>query len=429
MQVARDGELGSRLIDTNWLNFAPRIGIAYSPATNWVIRTGFGIFYSQESKNSIFDTNRTLSGRTTVGPNPQTAPTVNYQNFINTSQLPVQINPAGLTWGASPHLPTTYSMMYVFNVQRQFGSGTTIEAGYNGALHRDLVYLVNQNQPVPGVSTYYGRAPYAELSYIQYLNADANGNYNGASIKLTQRLQSGLTVLASYTYSKALDEASAIRGTNASNDDFALENALCRACDYGPSSFNLPHRMVASVLYALPLGRGKQFLNKGGAASEILGGWNVSGILTMQSGSAVDTGSWDSAGFGNGNASSNRLNCLGVSPYVSNPNPNNYLNVADFANTVAIPNSYASLGNCGRNDLMGPRTTNLDFSALKDFRITESQKLQFRAELFNAPNHPEFAPPNAHWGIQSATPSASFGLIRSTTTIMRQIQFALKYVF
>ena len=113
LQVARDGRMGSRLINTNYNNFAPRLGIAWSPSDKWSIRTGFGFFYSQESKNSIFDLNRGLGGRT--GQVTQTTygqPTISYQNFINTSALPVTI-PVGLTWGADHNLPTTYSMQYV----------------------------------------------------------------------------------------------------------------------------------------------------------------------------------------------------------------------------------------------------------------------------------------------------------------------------
>ena len=148
--VARDGRMGPRLINTNYNNFAPRLGIAWSPSNKWAIRTGFGIFYSQESKNSIFDLNRGLGGRT--GQVTQTTygqPTITYQNFINTSALPVTI-PLGLTWGADHILPTTYSMQYVFNVQRTLGNSTTLEAGYNGSQSRHLDALINENAPIPG---------------------------------------------------------------------------------------------------------------------------------------------------------------------------------------------------------------------------------------------------------------------------------------
>ena len=110
-----------------------------------------------------------------------------------------------------------------------------------------------------------------------------------------------------------------------------------------------------------------------------------------------------------------------------NPTANAYLNPAAFTNPVA-----GTFGNCARNNLVAPRQVNVDFSAIKDFRITEKQALQFRMEMFNAPNHVEWGSPNANWGNQNAPPlppAASFGQIRSTVANMRQIQFALKYNF
>ncbi len=131
VQVARDGRLGPRLINTDYNNFAPRFGIAYSPSDKWSIRTGFGVFYSQESKNSIFDLNRGLGGRTSVLPDTTKAPTTNYTNFINASSLPVNIA-TGLTWGASPNLPTTY--YHAVRSQRAAFAGEVHDAG--GGLQR-----------------------------------------------------------------------------------------------------------------------------------------------------------------------------------------------------------------------------------------------------------------------------------------------------
>jgi hypothetical protein len=166
VQVARDGRLGSRLINTDFNNFAPRLGIAWSPSDKWSVRTGFGIFYSQESKNSIFDLNRGLGGRTSVLPDTTKVPTTNYTNFINASALPVNIV-TGLTWGANPNLPITYSMQYVLNVQRAIGKSTTLEAGYNGSQSRKVNNLTNQNAPLPGITAFATRAPYPEHDTIQ----------------------------------------------------------------------------------------------------------------------------------------------------------------------------------------------------------------------------------------------------------------------
>jgi hypothetical protein len=150
----------------------------------------------------------------------------------------------------------------------------------------------------------------------------------------------------------------------------------------------------------------------------------VSTITTIQSGTTINADSWDSAGMGAGFPHSNRLSCVaGVGPVASNPTADRYYVREAFTNTVA-----GEFGNCARNVLRSPSTWNVDFSTMKDFRIHENHTLQFRMEMFNAPNHPAWGRPNAAWGTQNATPAVSFGRIRSTSQL-RQIQFALKYYF
>ena len=425
LQVARDGRLGSRLINTSYRDFAPRLGIAWSPSNKWVVRTGFGLFYSQESKNSIFDLNRGLGGRTgQVTATTYGAPTIGYTNFIDTSSFPVTI-PVGLTWGADHNLPTTYTMQYILNVQRQLGNGTTLEVGYNGSQSRHLDNLINAAAPIPGTASVITRLPYPEFGAagIQFLKADGVGNYNGVGAKLSQRFGTNLTTLLSYTFSKGLDDGSAIRGPG---NDFVPPNARCRACDYGPSDFNVPHRFVGSVLYTLPFGKGQKFLNHGGVLNQVVGGWQLTTITTIQSGAATETSSWDSAGVVF-SPSGERLNCLaGVDPVLPNPNQNAWYNPAAFSNPVA-----GTFGNCGRDTLRGPRQVNIDFSGIKDFRISERQALQFRVEMFNAPNHVELGTPGSvSWGGSSnVAPPSNFGVITSTRANMRQIQLALKYNF
>jgi len=138
--------------------------------------------------------------------------------------------------------------------------------------------------------------PYPEWgpAGIQFLKADGVGNYNGISGKLSQRFGTNLTTLIGYTWSKALDDGSAIRGAQ----DFTIQDSRCRACDYGYSTFNVPHRFVASTLYTLPFGKGQTVLNRGGVVNQLVGGWQLSVVATAQSGQALDTGSWDSPGTG-----------------------------------------------------------------------------------------------------------------------------------
>lgn len=420
VQLARDGRLGNRLIKTDYNNFAPRLGIAYSPSANWSIRTGFGVFFSQETKNSIFDMSRAAGGRANPIIDQQGVPTLTFQNFINTSQLPVSFTP-GLTWGADYNLPTTYTMQYLFNIQRTLGTNSTLEVGYTGNQSRKVAYLVNANAPIPGITPFDAREPYPEWHGIQYLVGDGIGSYNAFSAKLTQRFSASFTGMFSYTWSKALDENSAIRGTGS---DFTLENQRCRSCDLGPSGFNIPHRFVTSVLYALPFGRGKQFLNHGGIVNQIVGGWQLSAIANAQSGTSINPESWDSAGMGAGFPHSNRLHCVaGANPVAEDPTPDRYFVREAFRNVAA-----GEFGNCGRNSLIAPSTWNVDASAMKDFKFNERHALQFRMEMFNAPNHPAWGRPSAAWGTQGAAPNAAFGRIRSTSQL-RQIQFALKYFF
>jgi hypothetical protein len=424
LQLARDGRAGKRLINTDYNNFAPRLGIAWSPSDRWSFRTGLGVFYSQESKNSIFDLNRGLGGRTERA--TQTTygtPTFGYTNFIDTSALPATV-PIGLTWGVNQNLPTTYSLQYILNVQRALGRSTTLEVGYSGSQSRKLAYLYNAGQPVPGTDKIVNRLPYPEWAGagIQYLTADGVANYNGFGAKLSQRFGTNLTTLFSYTFSKSLDDSSAIRGPG---NDFVPENSLCRSCEYGPSTFNVPNRFVMSILYRLPFGKGQRFLNHGGIVNHVVGGWQLSTITTAQSGSVTETSAWDSAGVGF-SPHGNRLSCLvGVDKVLSNPNQNGWYNSAAFSNPVA-----GTFGNCSRNNLRGPKQVNIDFSTIKDFPIREGHALQFRMEMFNAPNHVQLGNPSSSWGGSSGVnPPSNFGFITGTRSIMRQIQFALKYNF
>ena len=130
--------------------------------------------------------NRAAGGRANPVIDLQGVPTLTFQNFINTSQLPVSFAP-GLTWGADYNLRNTYTMQYLFNVQRTLGSNSTLEVGYTGNQSRKVAYLVNANAPLPGITTFDAREPYPEWHGIQFLNGDGIANYNALSGKLTQR--------------------------------------------------------------------------------------------------------------------------------------------------------------------------------------------------------------------------------------------------
>ena len=420
--VARDGRIGDRLLKTNYGDFAPRFGLAYSPSSKWTIRTGFGIFYSAESNNSKFDLNRGLGGRVTQTSNPL-IPTITYNNFLSSAASPWVLTSPPFLWSIQYGIKDTSSMQYLLNIQRQLTQNTTVEVSYNGLSNRHLWGLQNANAPVPSASgTYASRAPFPEYNYIQMVQSGGTGSYNALSIKGTRRMSNGLSFIASWTKSKSLDDTSAIRGTNV---DIFPQNNNCLACDKGYSAFNVPNRLVASVLWELPMGKGKKVLNQGGVINQIVGGWQISSIWTSQNGLPLNPGSGidsvNQSGYGEIRANSN-----GQNPYLpsSQRSTNQWFNIANFA-----PPNPGQYGNMGRNILMAPTNTFWDGAALKNFAIREGHQLQFRFEAFNAANHPSWAGPNVTWNSKTSTPQASFGKITSTSRDMRQLQMALKYTF
>jgi hypothetical protein len=419
--TARDGRLGKRLMHTDTNNFAPRFGIAYSPNPKWSFRTGFGVFYSAESGNSRFDLNRGMGGRVSRPGNPQ-IPDIFYSNFLTAATIPWILPPRPFLWGVKPNAVTSYSMQYLFNIQRELTRDMSLEIGYSGAQHRKLQALQNTNYPVPGVGTYASRAPFPEYNVLQTVHSEGTGNYNGLSAKLTRRWASGLTALVSYTWSKALDSASAIRGNYA---DIFPQDSRCLRCDYGYSAYNTPHRFVTSALWELPLGKGKRWANMGGVVNQLLGGWQLGSIITIQSGRPLNTqAGWDAPGTGT--FGDWRLHATGLDPYLPKEqrSTNQWFNIKAFRELAA-----GELGNMSRNRLIGPSTFQWDFSTLKDFFIREGHRLQFRFEAFNFPNHPSWGSPNVNWGSRTSTPQPSFGTIRSTASNMRELQFGLKYIF
>ncbi len=418
--VARDGRLGDRLMQTDYTNWAPRLGISYSPGPKWTVRAGFGMFYSVESGNSRFDLNRGFAGRVARNADPN-IPNIQFGNFLTGASYPWVLPPSPFLWSVVYDVRNTYSMMYLLNVQRELSASTVLEVGYNGSLSRHLQGLMDPNAPLPGTSgSQNSRTPFREFGIIQMVHSGGNGSYSGLGLKLTRRMAAGLTFLTSYTWSKSLDDASAIRGTNV---DIFPQDSFCIKCEKGYSAFNTPHRFVSSVLYELPFGKGKPMADYGGVVNQIVGGWQLGSIITIQNGRPLNM----QAGFdisGTYKYGEVRLSSTGQDPYAANQSSNGWFNPA----AMTLPNP-GGFGNMSRNRLMGPSTFSWDFSTLKNFPIVEGKELQFRFEAFNFPNHPRLGDPTISWGSRDpAKPGPTFGLIRGASS-MRQLQFALKLVF
>ncbi len=422
IRTLRDGSMGERIINNDWNNFAPRFGIAYSPTDRWAIRTGFGIFYSAESGNSRFDMNRAMGGRLDrIGSGPGQVPNTTWENFLDPSQLPVRV-PNAYLWGVIPEIGTSYSMMYLFNIQRTLGRNSMFEISYNGVQHRKLQVLQNRNAPLPGTANINLRRPYPAYGIQQIVVNGGRGSYNGLGMKLTHRASNNLTAMLSYTWSKALDTGSAIRGT--SNDIFPQDDR-CLRCEFGHSAYDTPHRMVLSSVWTLPFGSGQRFANQGGALNRVVGGWEIGTIMTIQSGRPINSmAGYDAPGIGT--FGSARLNTIGKEPNLPSGQRN-----ADtwFDRSAFFYTAPGTFGNIARNRLTGPSQFLWDLSLMKSVPIIEGHRLQLRFEAFNFPNHPVLGNPGAAWGPNATTPQPAFGRIRSTATQMRQVQFGVKYIF
>jgi len=428
VQVARDGRMGDGLMNPDRGNFAPRLGIAWSPSKKWTIRTGAGIFYSIEVGNARFDMARNLTGKLQlVG--PTNFPVVTIDNFISVDPSTGRLQPAGsipqLTipqlWSNAQNTRNSFTFQYLLNIQRQLSNSTVVEVGYIGSQMRHLWGIYDSNQPITAAdgSAPNTRAPNPELGINMYTDTDGRGNYNGLSGKLTRRFSQGLTALVGYTFSKSIDTGSAWRGQG---DAVVANDATCIIkCEKGLSSYDVPQRLVASVLYELPFGRGKPFgAGWGAVPSQILGGWQISSIITFQTGLVQNfSGARNSLTLQDGA----RPNATGQPLKLDNPTTGEWFNTA----AVVIP-PQGVVGNVGRDVIRGPGQQYWDFATHKSFRVREGHSLTFRFEAFNFANHPAFGRPAASVGTTTTLP-ATFGTITSLQVPMRQIQLGLKYAF
>ncbi|MBV9082097.1 MAG: TonB-dependent receptor, partial [Acidobacteriaceae bacterium] len=414
-----NGALPYQLMRTSYHDFAPRVGIAFSPNAKTVVRLGWGVFYNQEIGNAYFDLARNIAGRVTLTSNAG-IPSLFYSNAIPGGSGTVANVPSPYSYAMSVDHHTSYAMQYLFNIQRQLTPNFALETGYLGGLSRHLQGFQDVNQGIPGVGDVSARLPFPGFSNIQLVQDGGNANYNSLSVKATRRFSQGFSVIGSYTWAKSIDTTSGIR--NQGSDTLYPQNSYCLACERGLSAFDTRHRIVTSVIYDLPLGNGRLLNITNPVVNTVIGGWQTGGTLTLQSGMPgnLSIGGLDNAGTAAGGY--DRPNATGVNPYLDHPTPSRYWNLAAFVE--APPGQF---GNAGRNSIEGPGIIGFDAEIHKQFRMPykESHTLQFRFEAFNALNHPSWAMPN----LNILAKGNAFGVVSGTATAMRQIQLGLKYLF
>lgn len=449
-------------VDFDLRDWAPRLGFAWTARPKTVVRGGVGRFYAPEG--NIFDD---------LGLNPP-ALVVNSRNF-NGSQAPIAgqsvsagflptfptvdlNNPIGTvrTTGTVRKIPAI--LEWNFTVQRQFGEDWLVQAAYVG--NRGIRLFDhesgNYNQPLLPLDSnfsdtatgnmgrpYFNQRP--GLTIILPLDIGRLSMvYHSFQVSATKRFSNGFNLLAAYTLAKSLGTADG----NVSQCD--IQNAHDVSAEKGPVTPDFRHRLSVSYLYELPYGRGRRFgSGASGIADKILGGWEAGGITTLQSGEAFNAEtSFDPSNTGSTNPRPNRLHnpedfsfntaqqtALGCSK-PGQQTLDCFFNQGAFAIAPFAPGQiFAHLfGNAGRAVLRGPELVNFDFSIFKRFRLTEKQNLEFKVELFNIFNTPNFNLPNLGSGGGSSGVGfidVSGGAAVSSTLPdnQREIQFALKYSF
>lgn len=454
-----DQSLGRRGVRTIEHKFNPRIGIAYQLNPKTVIRTGYGIFYGVP-KFAATD-------RWTGAPYASTTPWVPTIDTITPTELlrdPFKqgfVLPTGRSQGllsgvgfalssAWPdEMRTPYNQQWNFTIQRHLTSDMMIEVAYAGnkGTHNELAQGDQAQLPpnllrpenrlfdlvpnpffgfidpasVLGKETiqrgYLLRGPYSAFSSVGTGGAAwGNTNYHAFQTRFEQRFGGGATMMVSYTWSKSMADSS----DGIWNDSQGtLRNWYCRRCEYSLSSYDVPHRLVYNVNYELPFGRGKRFgSSMHWLPNAVVGGWQVNGIMTLNSGQPLIFSQTTNNTFSFGGYA--RPDSTGVDARIENRSIDRWFDTRQF--TVAKDYTFGNMSRTHPN-LRKDWTRNLDFSMFKNFRFTERWNLQFRAEAFNLTNTPIFAAPNTN------VESGAFGTVTAQDNPARQVQLGLKILF
>jgi hypothetical protein len=393
-------------------NWAPRVGVAWSPGNRGrVFRAGYGIDYDQ--------------GALATGEGLYfNAPYFDFKLYFPLQGLPLVVNnpfpqqfPVALPSSSlafQRDFRTPYAQQWSFGIQQQMGKSRVAEIAYVGAKGTKLLAARDINQPHPSPQQPNPR-PNPQFADIDYLESRADSIYHSLQARFQQRLATGLSALASYTWSKSIDDASNFF-SSAGDPNFPQDSYNVRA-ERGLSNFDVRHRLSVSYSWDLPARRFDQAWLR-----TLASGWQTFGIFTFQAGRPFTVAllpDFDNSNTGRsilGFGSNDRPNVVG-DPHLGHATPDLWFNTAAFA----IP-PYGSFGNSGRNILLGPSYQSISLSLVKNTTLREGMTLQFRAEAFNFLNRPNLNLPDIFAG------SPTFGHILSAGD-PRHIQFGLKLLY
>jgi hypothetical protein len=434
MWYAEDANgVNSRLTQEALTNIAqPRVGFSWSPSNSWVIRGGFGYYTEMLGQNTyggsttlgIAGTNglNSTDGLTQVFTLAQGPPAPIYSTV---KQLTPQLfNGQSISY-IPYHTKVPYMEEYQLDVQREFHGRIIADAAYVGSSGRHLPLAMDTNQiPESLISKFTGpginMAPYRPFPQYQSISTtlgEGISHYDSLQARVQKQFSNSLQFATTFTYSHTLDNetGSGWGGPGARGD--VWQNGFDMRSNYGNSLLNQPISFNGDVVYDLPFGKGKLWMNQGGVADGIFGGWRLSGLWQVHSGTPFTpyipsnlSGSLAGTWYPNRKASAK----------LSNPSINKWFDPSAFAQPA-----YGTYGNAGRNILSGPNWRQLDMAIAKQFAfrlLGEDSTVQVRADASDLFNHPNFSNPAAALG-QSNT-----GMISGSNT-SRNMQFEAKFSF
>ncbi|MBI4469265.1 MAG: TonB-dependent receptor [Acidobacteria bacterium] len=425
--LATNGNIRSRTfsnMDTN--NFAPRIGFAYLVDARTVVRAAFGVFYGGRGFENV-------PGTGAFNPPFNVNIPIRSGSGAATSSLVLADGfPEGLLDPQNARNPNLYAQasdfpfpeVYQWNlgVQREFTGDLLVSLAYVGSGSGNLNGFIDPNQPPPGPGAINPRRPFPAFGSISFQSSFAHATYHSLQAKVERRFTRGFSLLSSYTWSHVIDNAVALGDQGPGGSFYSQEPNNTRA-EKSSASFDIQQRFVTSVIYELPIGRAGSILGDSSIGRAILGGWQLGGIFVAQGGTPM-TPFVDAERHGLANP------VFGGSPFRPDRVRDGILSgdersVDRWFDVGAFPLSARYIfGNSGRNVLRAPGFINLDFLVARDFRITESTRLELRGEFFNFTNSVHLGRPN----LRISTPQVA-GRITTTASPNRQVQIGLRLVF
>jgi hypothetical protein len=441
--VAGQGGVGASAgIQMDWTALEPRVGVAWKPFgnSNTVVRGGYAIFHDSswnQGAQGLWQNPPYYAESFEAGGNMS-------QGFQVFSAPPKPADFEGTILAQDTNFKQGRIQQFNVNVEQQLPGQIVLTAGYAGSRASHILEFgnnINVSSPSacgtvtgytlgcgPGGAAYGTPYPAFPFSEIDAIYDAGRAHYNSLQIKAeTKSTRYGIYGLIGYTYSRAYDNGfSDGLGSVIGATYFPAPNY--QTLDWGLSQINLNQNFTASIIYQLPFGKGKKWGNNwSGAANAIGGGWELTVIEKATSGFpvfVVDSNNTSGAGFLNTNAQSLIRPNQVCNPVLSNPTLSEWFNPSCFAQPAP-----GQLGNANRTPLSGPDFVNTDFSIIKHFVPRENWRLDFRTEIFNLFNHPQFGAPGGNgYGADFASPS-TFANINYTVNNPRLVQFALKLAF